>query len=156
MITRDWQRLAWNVLIGPPVAYIIGLIAICIMLAVPPLLRGADASIVIAVLLIGVPAFPMSYVFGLVPFLLISIATSLIARFVRGEGLRIWIAFALGGFAIGWLAYWSVGTGRQFDSAEFNAIIIAAAPIGGALSAAACSWLTERLGSRNGLPEGYL
>jgi len=156
MILRDWQRLAWNVLIGAPVAYVVGLVALCIMLAVPPLLGGADASIVTAVLILGVPAFPLSYVFGVVPFLLISIATSLLARFVRGENPRILIAGALGGLALWWLAFWSVGPGRQFDAAEFNTQLIAAAPIGGAISAAACAWLTERFGSRRGLPEDYL
>ena len=85
MIPRDWQRLAWNLALGSPLAYLVALIALCLMLAIPPLLRGADASLVMVVLIVGVPAIPLSYVFGLVPFLLISIATSILARALRGE-----------------------------------------------------------------------
>lgn len=156
ILIRDWQRLAWNVLLGPPLAYIIGIIALCLMLAIPPMLRGADASLVMIVLIIGVPAVPLSYVFGLVPFLLIGLATSLFARALRGETLRIWTALPLGALSFWWLATVLVGPHRQFDSAEFNGMLIASAPIGGGVAALTCAWLTERFGSRKGLPEDYL
>ena len=156
MIVRDWQRLAWNVLLGPPLAYFIGLIALCLMLAVPPLLRGADASLVMVVLIVGTPAFPLSYVFGGVPFLLIGLAGCIIARFVRGEMLRATIAALFAAVAFLWMASQMVGPQRQFDSADLNAMLIACAPIGGAIAAYACAWLSERFGSRTGLPEDYL
>ena len=156
MIVRDWQRLAWNVLLGPPLAYFIALIALCLMLAVPPLLRGADASLVMVVLIVGVPAFPLSYVFGGVPFLLIGIAGCIIARVVRGEMIRMLIAAALAALAFGWMGTVMIGPERQFDSADLNTMLKTCAPIGGALSAFACAWLIERFGSRKGLPEDYL
>ena len=156
MIVRDWQRLAWNVLLGPPLAYFVALIALCLMLAVPPILRGADASIVMVVLIVGTPAFPLSYVFGGVPFLLIGIAGCILARVVRGEMLRAAIAAALAAIAFWWMANVMVGPERQFDSADLNTMLRASAPIGGAISAYACAWLSERFGSRKGLPEDYV
>ena len=155
MIIRDWQRLAWNLLLGSPLAYLIAMIALCLMLAIPPMLRGADASLVIMVLIVGVPAIPLSYVFGAVPFLLIGIAGCVVARVIPTEQRRIWIAFPFGALPFWWLAAWLVGPQRQFDSAELNAMLIASAPIGGGIAALTCAWLTERFGSRKGLPEGY-
>jgi hypothetical protein len=156
MIVRDWQRLAWNVLVGPPLAYVIGLVCLCLMLGIPPLLRGADASLVMIVLIVGMPAIPLAYLFGGVPFLLIGIATCILARFIRGEAARIWIAVPLGALPFWWLATVMIGPQRQFDSADLNNMLIASAPIGGAVAAAACAWLSERFGSRKGLPEDYL
>jgi hypothetical protein len=156
MIVRDWQRLAWNVLLGPPLAWLVALVALCLMLAIPPLLRGADASLVMLVLIVGVPAIPLSYVFGIVPFLLIAIATSILARLVRGEGMRILTPAILSAAAFWWMATVMIGPQRQFDSAELNDMLKVAAPIGGAVAAAACAWLTERFGSRKGLPEDYI
>ena len=156
MIPRDWQRLAWNLALGSPLAYLVALVALCLMLAIPPLLRGADASLVMVVLIVGVPAIPLSYVFGLVPFLLISIATSILARALRGEMLRNLVAALFGGGSAWWLATVLIGPQRQFDSADLNAMLIASAPIGGAVAAFTCSWLTEHFGSRTGLAEDYL
>lgn len=156
MIVRDWQRLAWNVLLGPPLAWLVALIALCLMLAIPPMLRGADASLVMLVLIVGVPAIPLSYVFGIVPFLLIGVAASILARVVRGEGVRIAISAVLAALAFWWMATVMIGPQRQFDSAELNDMLKVAAPIGGAVAAAACAWLTERFGSRKGLPEDYV
>ena len=51
MIIRDWQRLAWNVLLGPPLAWLVALVALCLMLAIPPIVRGEDASLVMLVLI---------------------------------------------------------------------------------------------------------
>ena len=156
MIVRDWQRLAWNLVLGPPLAWIVAMIALCLMLAIPPMLRGADASLVIMIPIVGVPAIPLSYVFGLVPFLLIGVASSIVARFVRGEMVRILIPTILAALAFWWMATVMIGPQRQFDSAELNDMLKAAAPIGGAVAALTCAWLTERFGSRKGLPEGYL
>jgi len=156
MIARDWQRLAFNLLLGPLLAYLIGLITLCLMLAMPAWMNGSDAGLVMFVLLVGVPAIPLSYLFGAVPALLISIVTSILARFVRPASLRV-LAAALVGVVPYWLlATWVVGPQRQFDSAELNDMLKVAAPIGGAVAAAACAWLTERFGSRKGLPEDYV
>jgi hypothetical protein len=153
MIARDWQRLAFNLLLGPPLAYVVALIALCLMLAVPVWMRGGDAGLVTFVLFVGVPAIPMSYVFGLVPALLISIVTSILSRFVGHASLRV-LAAAFVGIVPYWiLATWVVGPQRQFDSAELNAMLTLSAPIGGALASAACAALTEHFGSRRGLPE---
>ena len=153
MIARDWQRLALNLLLGPPLAYLLALIALCLMLAVPAWMNGSDAGLVVFVLFVGVPAFPLSYVFGVVPALLISIVTSVFSRFVGLASLRV-LAAALVGIVPYWLlATWMVGPQRQFDSAELNAMLTLSAPIGGALASAACAALIERFGSRRGLAE---
>ena len=153
MIARDWQRLAFNLLLGPPLAYLMALITLCLMLAVPAWINGSDAGLVMFVLLVGVPAIPLSYLFGAVPALLISIVTSILARFVRPASLRV-LAAALVGVVPYWLlATWVVGPQRQFDSAVLNAMLTLSAPIGGALASAACAALTERFGSRRGLME---
>jgi len=34
MIARDWQRLAFNLLLGPPIAYLIGLGAVLVWLTI--------------------------------------------------------------------------------------------------------------------------
>jgi hypothetical protein len=150
MIARDWQRLAFNLLLGPPLAYVIALVALCLMLAVPAWINGSDAGLVVFV---GIPAIPLSYVFGIVPAFLISIVTSILSRFARPAGLRV-LAAALAGLVAYWLlAIWVVGPRRQFDSAELNAMLTLSAPIGGALASAACAALTERFGSRRGLAE---
>jgi hypothetical protein len=105
------------------------------------------------VLFVGVPAIPLSYVFGLVPALLISIVTSILSRFVQPASLRV-LAAAIVGIVPYWLlATWVVGPQRQFDSAELNAMLTLSVPIGGALASAACAALTERFGSRRGLAE---
>jgi hypothetical protein len=153
MIARDWQRLAFNLLLGPPLAYVIALVALCLMLAVPAWINGSDAGLVVFVLFVGIPAIPLSYVFGLVPALTVSIVTSILSRFARPAGLRV-LAAALAGLVAYWLlAIWVVGPQRQFDSAELNAMLTLSAPIGGALASAACAALTERFGSRRGLAE---
>jgi hypothetical protein len=153
MIARDWQRLALNLLLGPPLAYLLALIALCLMLAVPAWMNGSDAGLVVFVLFVGVPAIPLSYVFGVVPALLISIVTSVLSRFVGLASLRV-LAAALVGMVPYWLlATWMVGPQRQFDSAELNAMLTLSAPIGGALASAACAALIERFGSRRGLAE---
>jgi energy-coupling factor transporter transmembrane protein EcfT len=156
MIVRDWQRLAWNVLLGPPLAWLVALIVLCLMLAIPPMLRGADASLVMLVLIVGIPAIPLSYLYGVVPFLLVGLASNILARAVRGEGMRALTAAVLSAVAFGWMAIVMIGPQRQFDSAELNDMLKVAAPIGGFVAAAACAWLTERFGSRKGLPEDYI
>jgi hypothetical protein len=153
MIARDWQRLGLNLLLGPPLAYLVALVALCLMLAVPAWINGSDAGLVGFVLFVGIPAIPLSYVFGLVPALLISIVASVLARFVQPGSLRV-IGAALVGIVPCWLlATWMVGPQRQFDSAELNAMLTLSAPIGGAIAAAACEALVERFGSRKGLAE---
>lgn len=153
MIPRDWQRLAFNLLLGPPLAYLVALIALCLMLAIPAWISGSDASLVVFVLFVGLPALPLSYLFGLVPALVISILTSILARFVRPASLRV-LAAAIVGVAPYWvLATWMVGPQRQFDSAELNAMLTLSAPIGGALASAACAALVERFGSKRGIAE---
>lgn len=156
MIIRDWQRLAWHIGVGPPLAYFVGLIALSLMLLIPAAIQGGDAAMVVLILFIAMPAFPLSYVIGGVPFLLIGIAGCLIARFVRGEAQRLWISIPLGALPLLWMAIVMVGPEREFDSAELNSMIIACAPIGGAIAALTCTWFTERFGSRKGLPEDYL
>jgi hypothetical protein len=151
MIPRDWQRLAFNLILGPPLAYLIALIALCLMLAIPAWINGSDAGLVVFVLFVGVPAIPLSYLFGIVPALLISIVTSVLARLLNPASLRV-MAAALVGIVPYWLlATWVVGPQRQFDSAELNAMLTLSAPIGGALASAACAALTERFGSTRGL-----
>jgi hypothetical protein len=148
MKAQDWQRLAFNLLLGPPLAYLVALLALCLMLAVPAWLNGSDAGLVGFVLIVGLPALPLGYLFGAGPSLVISILTSILARFLRPAGLRV-LAAAIVGIVPYWLlATWLVGPQRQFDSAELNAMITLAAPIGGAIAAAACAALTERFGSR--------
>lgn len=153
MIARDWQRLGINLALGPPLAYLFALVALCLMLALPAWIDGSDAGLVMFVLIVGVPAIPLSYVFGLVPALLISVVTSMLARVVRPASPRV-LAAAFVGIVPYWLlATWIVGPNRQFDSAELNAMLTLSAPIGGALASAACAALTERFGSRKGLAE---
>lgn len=156
MIIRDWQRLAWHLFLGPPLAYFVGLIALCVMLLVPAALQGSDVSLIVLILFIAVPALPVSYLFGAVPFLLIGIAGSLLTRIIHSESRRLWISLPLGALPLLWMAAVMVGPQRQFDSAELNAMIIAASPIGGAIAAWTCTWLTERFGSRKGMPEDFL
>lgn len=153
MISRDWQRLAFNLILGPPLAYLVALIALCLMLAIPAWINGSDAGLVGFVLIVGIPAIPLSYLFGVIPALLISIVTSILARFLRPASLRV-LAAAIVGIVPYWLlATWVVGPQRQFDSAELNAMLTLSAPIGGALASAACAALTERFGSKRGLAE---
>jgi hypothetical protein len=153
MIPRDWQRLAFNLILGPPLAYLIALIALCLMLAIPAWMNGSDTSLVMFVLFVGVPAILISYLFGFVPAFLISIVTSVFARFLKPASLRV-LAAAFVGIVPYWLlATWVVGPQRQFDSAELNAMLTLSAPIGGALASAACEALTERFGSKRGLVE---
>jgi hypothetical protein len=155
MIVRDWQRLAWNILLGSPLAYLVACVALFLMLAVPPMLNGQDSSLMFMVLIVGIPAIPLSYVFGTIPFLLISIASSLLARFIRSEWFRILIPAVLAALAFWWMATVLIGPARQFDSADLNDMLKTSAPIGGAVGAFVCAWLTERFGSRSGLPEDY-
>jgi hypothetical protein len=153
MIPRDWQRLAFNLILGPPLAYLVALIALCLMLVIPAWMNGSDTSLVVFVLFVGIPAIPLSYLFGVIPALLISIVTSILGRFARPASLRV-LAAAMVGVAPYWLlATWVVGPQRQFDSAELNAMLTLSAPIGGALASAACAGLTERFGSKRGLAE---
>jgi hypothetical protein len=153
MIPRDWQRLAFNLILGPPIAYLVALIALCLMLAIPAWMNGSDAGLVVFVLFVGVPAIPLSYLFGIVPALLISIVTSILSRFLGPASFRV-LAAALIGIVPYWLlAAWLVGPQRQFDSAELNAMLTLSAPIGGALASAACAALVERFGSKRGTPE---
>jgi hypothetical protein len=153
MIPRDWQGLAFNLILGPPLAYLVALIALCLMLAIPAWMNNSDAGLVSFVLIVGIPGIPLSYPFGVVPALLISIVTSILARFLRPAGLRV-LAAALVGVVPYWLlATWVVGPQRQFDSAELNAMLTLSAPIGGALASAACAALVERFGSKRGIAE---
>jgi hypothetical protein len=148
MTGRDWQRLAFNLLLGPPLAYLVALLALCLMLAVPAWLNGSDAGLVGFVLLVGLPALPLGYLFGAVPALLISLVTSILDRLVRAASLRVLGAAILGIVPYWLLATWLVGPQRQFDSAELNAMLTLSAPIGGAIASAACAALVERFSSR--------
>ena len=153
MITRDWQRLAFNLVLGPPLAYLVALIALCLMLAIPAWMSGADASLVGFVLFVGLPAIPLSYLFGAVPSLVVSIVTSILARGLNPASVRTWSAAVVGALPYWLLATWVVGPQREFDSAELNAMITVSAPIGGAVASVICTALTERFGSKRGLAE---
>jgi hypothetical protein len=153
MRARDWQRLAFHLLLGPPLAYLIGLLCLCLMLAIPAWINGSDAGLVGFVLFVGLPALPLSYLFGAVPMLVTSIVTSVLERLLPSRGWRLLASLAAGAIPTWLVSIWLIGPAREFDSAELNGMIVISGAIGAALAALACGALTERFGSRRGVAE---
>jgi hypothetical protein len=148
MIARDWQRLAFHLLLGPPLAYLIGLASLCAMLWAGAVSSGSDPSLIGFVLFVGLPALPLSYLFGAVPMLVTSIVTSILERLLKSRTWRLLAALPAGAIPTWLVSIWLIGPAREFDSAELNGMIVFSGAIGAALAALACGALTERFGSR--------
>lgn len=155
MNARDWQRLGFNLLLGPPIAYVIGLGAVCVWLLVVSDGPDGSASWIPTLLVVFLPGITIGYVFGLLPALINSVVTSILARFIRSPLWRLLTSLPAGVFAT-WLgAGWvlNMGGDRQFDSDYFALLLSVCIPIGGAVASLCCTALTERFGSRRGLAE---
>lgn len=152
MIARDWQRLGFNLLIGPPLAYLVGLGAVLLYLIVVSDGPNGSASWVPSLLIVFLPGVTIGYIFGLLPALINSIVTSVMARFLKRASWRLWASLPAGVFST-WLgAGWVLNLGSgQFDSDYLKMLLSISVPIGGAVASLACTALTERLGSKRGL-----
>ena len=60
MITRDWQRLAFNLLLGPPLGHLVALACFCAMLVAGVLASGSDPALFGFVLFAGPSAIPLA------------------------------------------------------------------------------------------------
>lgn len=155
MILRDWQRLGFNLLLGPPIAYLVGLGAVLLYLYVSSDGPNGTASWVPSLLIVFLPGVTIGYIFGLLPALINSIVTSVMARFLNRAIWRLWASLPAGVFAT-WLgAGWvlNLGGDQQFDSDYLKVLLSISVPIGGAVASLACTALTERFGSKRGLVE---
>jgi hypothetical protein len=154
MIARDWQRLGFNLLLGPPIAYIVGLGAVCVWLIVVSDGPQGSASWVPTLLVVFIPGITIGYVFGLLPALINSVVTSVLARFIRSKLWRLLTSLPSGVFAT-WLgAGWVLGMGgQQFDSDYLALLLSVCVPIGGAVASLCCTALVERFGSTKGMAE---
>lgn len=155
MIARDWQRLAFNLLLGPPIAYLVGLGAVLVWLTVTSEGPNGTASWVPSLLIVFLPGITLGYVFGLLPTLINSIVTSVAERFLKRRSWRLWASIPAGVFST-WLgAGWvlNLGGDPQFDSDYLRLLLSVSVPIGGAVASLACTALTERFASRGGLAE---
>ena len=155
MIGRDWQRLGLNLLLGPPIAYLVGLGAVLVWLLIVSDGPNGSASWVPALLVVFLPGVTIGYVFGLLPALINSVVTSVLARFVRRRLWRLLTSVPAGVFST-WLgAGWvlSLGGQTQFDSDYFKILLSVSVPIGGAVASLACTALVERFGSTTGVAE---
>lgn len=155
MIPRDWQRLAFNLLLGPPIAYLAALGAVLVWLVVVSDGPNGSASWVPSLLVVFLPGITIGYVFGLLPALLNSVVTSLAARVLRRKSWRLWTSLLSGVFSTwigaGWVL--SLGGDAQFDSDYLKVLLAICVPVGGAIASLCCTALTERFGSRRGLAE---
>ena len=155
MITRDWQRLAFNLLLGPPIAYLIGLGAVLVWLTVVSDGPNGSASWVPSLLIVFLPGITLGYVFGFLPVLINSVVTSVGARVLKRKSWRLWTSLPIGVFST-WLgAGWvlKLGGDPQFDSGYLRLLLSVCVPIGGAVASLCCTALTERFGSTRGLVE---
>jgi hypothetical protein len=157
MIVRDWQRLGFNLLLGPPIAYLVGLGAVLLWLIAVSDGPNGSASWVPSLLIVFLPGVTIGYVFGLLPALINSVVTSILARLLKRKLWRLLTSLPAGVFGT-WLgAGWVLGLGgdQQFDSDYLKMLLSIAVPVGGAVASLACTALTERFGSRSGLAEEF-
>ena len=154
MIPRDWQRLGFNLLIGPPLAYLVGLGAVLLYLLITSEGPNGTASWVPSLLIVFLPGVTIGYIFGLLPALINSVVTSVMARLLKRKSWRLWASIPAGVFST-WLgAGWVLNLGSgQFDSDYLKMLLSISVPIGGAVASLACTALTERFGSKRGLVE---
>ncbi|MEO6014461.1 MAG: hypothetical protein ABIQ30_12870 [Devosia sp.] len=155
MIAQDWQRIGWNLLLGPPIAYVVALIAVLVFLLAVGSPESAS-TLLGFIIVVGVPGALVSYVFGLLPGLLNGAVTSVLARFIKSRSWRLWTSLPAGIFST-WLgAGWVVGMSNgQFDSDYLKFLLSVTVPIGGAVASLACTALVER-GSRKTTREGVI
>lgn len=154
MIVRDWQRLGFNLLLGPPVAYLVGLGAVLLYLLATSDGPNGSASWVPSLLIVFLPGVTIGYLFGLLPALINSVVTSIAARLLKRRSWRLLASLPAGVFST-WLgAGWvlSLGSG-EFDSDYLKLLLSVSVPLGGAVASLLCTALTERFGSRSGLTE---
>jgi hypothetical protein len=154
MIVRDWQRLGFNLLLGPPIAYLVALGTVLLYLLVTSEGPNGTASWVPSLLIVFLPGITLGYLFGLLPALINSVVTSVLARFIRSRLWRLLTSVPAGAFAT-WLgAGWVLGLGRgRFDSDYLRLLLSVSVPLGGAAASLACTALVERFGSRRGMAE---
>jgi hypothetical protein len=155
MTGRDWQRLGLNLLLGPPIAYLVGLGAVLVWLVVVSDGPDGSASWVPTLLIVFLPGITIGYVFGLLPALINSIVTSVLARLLSRRALRLWAALPAGVFST-WLgAGWVLGLGGdpQFDSGYLRLLLSVCVPIGGAVASLACTALVEWIEARSRVAE---
>lgn len=156
MKARDWQRLGFNLLLGPPIAYLVGLGAVCVWLLLVSDGPNGIGSWVPALLIVFIPGITIGYVFGLLPALINSVVTSVAERFLRRRAWRLLFAVPAGVFSTwlgaGWVfTMW--GGDPQFDSDYLRILLSVCVPIGGAVASLACTALVERFGSKTGMRE---
>lgn len=153
MIVRDWQRLAFNLLLGPPLAYLVGLGAVLVWLTVVSDGPNGTASWVPTLLVVFLPGVTIGYIFGLLPALINSIVTSVLSRLLKRTSWLLVASVPSGVFGT-WLgAGWvlNLGGDPQFDSDYLRNLLAICVPIGGAVASLICTALTERFGSTRGL-----
>lgn len=147
---RDWQRLGLNLLLGPPIAYIVGLGAVCVWLLLVSDGPNGVGSWVPSLLIVFIPGITIGYVFGLLPALINSVVTSILERLFKARVWRMITSVPSGVFAT-WLgAGWvlSLGNDPQFDSDYLKLLLSVCVPIGGAVASLLCTWLIEHLRAR--------
>ena len=145
----DGLRLGINLVLGPPLAFLFATAVLSLQLLLP--VQGAagdNAPIVAFILFVALPAIPLSYLAGVVPALFVTLATSLLTRVMSRQSWLLLAALPIGALPYWMIASWLIGPQRVFDSADFNAMLVTAAPVGGALSATLCTglagWLARR------------
>jgi len=156
MIVRDWQRLGFNLLLGPPIAYFVGLGGVLLWLIAVSDGPDGSASWVPALLVVFLPGVTMGYVFGLLLVLINSMVTSVTERLLRRRSWRLWASIPAGLFST-WLgAGWLLGLGgeNQFDSDYLKWLLSGSVLIGGAVASLCCTALVERFGSTKGMKTG--
>ena len=149
MIARHWQRLAFNLLLGPPIAYLIGLGAVLVWLTIVSDGPNGSASWVPSLLIVFLPGITLGYVFGFLPALINSVVTSVGARVLKRKSWRLWTSLPIGVFST-WLgAGWVLNLGSgQYDSDYLKLLLSVCVPIGGAVASLCCTWLVEHLRER--------
>ncbi len=153
MIVRDWQRLAFNLLLGPPLAYLVGLGAVLVWLTIVSDGPNGTASWVPTLLVVFLPGVTIGYIFGLLPALINSIVTSVLSRLLKRTSWLLVASVPSGVFST-WLgAGWvlNLSGDQQFDSDYLRNLLSICVPIGGAVASLVCTALTERFGSTHGL-----
>jgi hypothetical protein len=149
MIARDWQRLGLNLLLGPPVAYVIGLGAVCVWLIVVSDGPDGSASWVPSLLFVFIPGITLGYVFGILPALINSVVTSVLERLLKQRVWRMITSVPSGVFSTWIGAGWVLNLGSgQYDSDYLKLLLSVCVPIGGAVASLCCTWLVEHLRER--------
>jgi hypothetical protein len=144
MIGRDLLRWGFNLVVGPPLGFVLCVATMMLLLILSP--GGESQSRIDGAMIFALFAAPfvvVSHLFGLLPALLTSLLGSILDRLLRASRSARLIGALVAGALAAWLGAWwlfgqdyaiKVGSQDQF----YLAIVI-----GGAVAALLCALLVE-------------